>query len=231
MIYENIPKILYKYRNFRENFVEKMLLNGEIYFATTNELTDFNEKSAFVLSKGSWVNDENNSLVFLNPEQYKEYLMKLVKAGKSETYGILSLCDSKKEVNMYRDYADDFNGICIGFDWDKFDLFFHGSHPPIKNRPRRVIYGETIKIDSDHITPEKLLEIYCRKLKKYSYEKEYRIFYSKGKFTDKSVRYAIREIVFGYKVSNNRILEIKNLVSDLTEIDFFIARLINCIVR
>lgn len=41
---ENIPRILYRYRQLND-ITERMIKNGEIYFAKTNELADKSEKS------------------------------------------------------------------------------------------------------------------------------------------------------------------------------------------
>ncbi len=223
----NIPKILYKYRDLKSGHAEKILSNGEIYFATTNQLADHKEKASFVMSKGAWVNDENNSLVYLSPEESKNRLMKAVRAGPHEPYGILSLCESREELLMHEQYADNFQGICIGFDWDKFNLYFAGSYPPVRNIPRCVIYQETTEIDAAHVTPEQWLEIFCSKLPKYSYEKECRLFYTKGKHVSEFVRQAIKEIIFGYKVSLDKILQVKALVGDLSGISFYIAQKID----
>lgn len=223
----DIPKILYKYRDLKSGHAEKILSNGEIYFATTDQLADHKEKASFVLSKGAWVNDKKNSLVYLSPEENKNRLMKVVRAGQHEPYGILSLCESREELLMHEQYADNFQGICIGFDWGKFNLSFAGSYPPVRNIPRRVIYQKPIEIDATHITPEQWLEIFCSKLPEYSYEKEYRLFYTKGKHASQLVRQAIKEIIFGYKVSLDEILRVKGLVGDLSGINFFIAQKIN----
>ncbi len=223
----NIPKMLYKYRDLRSGHTEKILSNGEIYFASTNKLEDHNEKASFVFWNNIWVKSKNNLLKYLSPEENKNRLMEVVRSGHNEPYGILSLCESRQEPLMYKQYADDFQGICIGFDWDKFNLFFADVSPSIKNIPRRVIYQETIEINADYITPEQWLEIYCSKLPRYSYEKEYRFFYLKGKYSSAFVRQAIKEIIFGYKVSKDKIVQIKALVSDLPCIRYFIAQEIN----
>jgi hypothetical protein len=214
------PKMLYKYRQINE-FSKKILLEGEIYFATTNELKDPLEKS-FSFTNGSWVVDENNKRVYLSPEQYTQRLLNSVRKGGGEPYGILSFCESKKEIQMYKEYADDFKGICIGFDWEIFGLTFPGSCPLEKNIPRKVIYQSPIKIEKEYIPPQKWIEIFTTKSIDFSYEKEWRMFYTKGKFSSDNVRYAIREIVFGHNVSQEHILQVKEWIKDLDGINLFI---------
>lgn len=220
----NIPNILYKYRFFNEE-AERILLNGEIYFATTNELNDPCEKF-FRFKNGEYINDINNQLRYLNPEQLTQHFLDAIRTGKNEPYGILSLCDSKEEIKMYKEYADEFKGLCIGFDWNRFGLMFAGSYPPQVNIPRRVTYQPLIEIETTHVPPETWLEIFTSKIPEYSHEKECRMFYTKGKLISNAIRHAIKEIVFGHHMPQEHILKIKNMIQDLRSVSLFKTKII-----
>lgn len=77
-----IPKILYKYRKFPNEYTSQMLSQGEIYFATTNELDDENEKASFYFAEGKWDYDKNNILKFLTPEECKDRLINQIRSGQ-----------------------------------------------------------------------------------------------------------------------------------------------------
>ena len=218
-INSDIPKILYKYRPFNE-LSKKLLSKGEVYFATTNELKDPLEKF-FTFKNGSWIVDKNNKNVYLNSQQYTERMLKITRAGKNEAFGILSLCGSNKQLKMYEEYADNFKGICVGLDWAEFNLFFVGSHPLEKNVPRKVIYQPPIEIEEKYIKPGMLLEIFTTKSLDFLHEKEYRMFYTKGKLFIN--RPAIKEIIFGKNILFEQMLQVREWVKDLSGINFFIA--------
>lgn len=220
---KNIPKILYKYRPFNE-FAKRMLSKGEIYFAIINQLKDQNERK-FRFTNGAWVN-LNNQPNCLNPEQYTQYILETIRAGELEQHGIFSLCESKLEKRMYEEYADNFKGICIGFDWDAFGLFFDGSCPPVRNFPRKVIYQPLVEIQTLHPTPNQYIEIFTSKLPQYSYEKEYRMFYKKGILAMSTIRYAIKEIIFGHNIAPEQMLEIKDWIKDLRNVALYTTRLV-----
>lgn len=223
---KSIPQILYKYR-VCNNFLENMLSKGEIFFPGVCELEDPNEKASFIFTQGTTIKDKNNQIIYLTPQERKIYFLEIIKSDKNERHGILSLCDSKREEKMWNEYAGDFSGVCVGFDWTGFGLYFAGSYPPVKNIPRGVIYQEALEIDAPHITPEQWLEIFITKLPKYAYEREYRMFYRKGAYAHQAIRHSIKEIILGYKIEPEKIELIRKLISDLPNVKIYMAYLIN----
>lgn len=227
-----IPKILYKYRAFdRERYTEELLSKGEIYFATAAQLSDDFEYS-FTWHKDEFVNlteDEcrvfkkpnngsNNNLTKLTKNEYTEHLINGIK--KKSPYGVLSLSESNNNPYMWERYAAGSTGICIGFDWEKFNLIFAGSDPPQKNIPRKISYAENPIIMSH---PNQWLDVFTTKWQAYSFEAEWRMFYASGPHSSLDVRYAIKEIIFGNKITPENEELARSLVSDLKNIQFFHA--------
>lgn len=234
--FENLPPDhLYKYRVIN-SFTELMLENGELYFATSNELNDpFERFFSFKTGASNIVSEselpglqtkmkiresDGNFLVGLDSDENTKYMRD--KNKQSESYGILSLCESNKSIPMCSHYADGFKGICIGFDWNSFGLTFPGSHPPQKNLPRKISYRDNPPVI--HGYAHEWLEVFTTKSQDFSWEKEWRIFYTKGKLVGSNIRGAIKEIILGHNISKENITKIKSLVEDLNGVKLFITK-------
>lgn len=226
-----IPPTLYKYREPNTN-TTRLLKDGELYFSSTDGFEDKNEKSCFKFTQAVYITDKNNTVRKITPEENKQRYLKSLKSGKTELYGVLSLCESPTEDPMWQQYGGDGHGLCIGFEWDKIEQNHFGSWPPVKNKPSKVRYvDEPLVITARYVTMTQWIEIYNTKYLEYAFEKEWRMFYKTGKFIHESVRHAISEIVFGYNMSNAMILEIINLVKDLPEIKFFKAQKLGDVIQ
>jgi hypothetical protein len=210
------PKILYKYRAINK-FCINMLSQGEIYFATVSELDDKDECS-FRFTTGNYHVNDNNEFVYADAQERTDYILNHTKRYKNR--GILSLCESSQEIKMWELYANNFNGICIGFDWEQFGLLFDGSYPPVKNFPKKVIYHELFKQPHRYNSPDDWINIFTQKSRKFAHEKEWRMFYKAGSYSHPNVRMAIREIIFGCDVSKECEKLIRELVADLVWVNF-----------
>lgn len=210
-----IPEILYKYRSMNE-FALNILTQGEIYFASVAELPDKHEYSNFHMHDSAYVNDGDNKLRLLSKEEFTTYL---VNATRNNMNGILSLCESRKEKQMYARYSDYFKGMCIGFDWNKFGL----SSADILCVPHKVTYQQNIEIKGSGPNGKEWMEILTSKQPFFSYEKEWRMFYSIGPYSSNNVRNAIKEIIFGHNMTKNEIYQVKGLIKDLS-VDLFITK-------
>ena len=315
-----VPKILYKYRKLSDKYTDKIFSDGEIYFAHHTELEDPTEHLV-LFRNGEMSMNRNNKLEYQSPwVKTKIYQEEIRKSDK----GIFSLCSGSKEIQMYQQYAGDCDGVCIGFDWEKFGLFFVGSvnyhyyfcdskkpdindfkeydravflysldgyqtynvivkhengkieepnlreffkqgnkidpqkygfecgggknmidcpqdefvkflslhckyadpSPQVRSFPRKVRYHEKLTVMEEleaqgYRNPEAWIEVFCRKLDYFCYEKEYRIFYNRGKYQSLKVREAIREVIFGADVSDEKIQNVKNLLANLPHINFY----------
>lgn len=65
------------------------------------------------------------------------------------------------------------------------------------------------------------MEIFTTKLPGFSYEKKWRIFYTKGKLVINNVRCAIKETIFGHDIALKDLLQVKEWISDLNGINLF----------
>ena len=228
------PNILYKYRSYNDN-AKRILSNGEIYFATSDELNDplerfflFKNGTYHTVTKNDLLNlqtikqkrlDNGSYLVQLDSANYTKHVSEKIK--QREKHGIFSLCDSKLSIPMFAHYADGFKGICIGFDWKNFNLLFAGSHPPQLNIPRRVTYlTNPPEIGG---TPDEWLNVFTTKSLDFEWESEWRMFYNKGKLSSVNIRHAIKEIIIGHNISKDHIAEIRKLISDLNGVSLFIT--------
>lgn len=215
-----IPDVLYKYREINE-YALSMLSKGELYFAHIKELDDPNEQTYFQYTFGTHHVNRDNQIEWLCEKEQTKLMSNAIRGD--DRYGIFSLCSSRQEKRMYEEYAKNFAGICIGFDWNNFGLFVPNSYPPetIGIKPLKVKYADPIKINYGERAD--WIEVMTTKATTFSYEKEYRIIYNRGACSSKKIRESIREIVFGYNVSAQKAIEIKSLVSDLNDVNFYKA--------
>lgn len=228
------PPILYKYRELND-FTKALLKNGELYFATTKELNDPFEKF-FTFNSGTYhtltaaearaLGHEPNArgTYKLTAIEYTQYMHNGM--TRNERYGILSLCEVNNSLPMYSHYAAGFKGICIGFDWEAFDLYFAGSHPKVKNFPRKVIY-QTDPPELDRQTQEEWIRVITTKSEDFVFEREWRMFYDKGVISSEdqpAIRRAIRQITFGHATTEEQRHEVMNLTQDLEDVVYSITK-------
>ncbi|WP_152547161.1 DUF2971 domain-containing protein [Legionella pneumophila] len=144
----------------------------------------------------------NGNLYLLTPEDKTKYFMHSIK--KANTRGILSLCASNDIMQMYSYYADGSKGICIGFEWDHFELMFDGSYPPQPNIPIKINYVSEPLLIKRFGSPEGWLKVFTTKGNGFYFEEEWRMFYKRGQFSSEKVRQAIRSITFGPHFFNQK---------------------------
>ena len=144
--HENIPKVVYKYRDWNNSYHRRMLTNQEVYFASSKE---FNDPFDFaiplrydLLSKEEWrikywemvynhsefgrfpysmkdVSTEVDRLMQEGPHTNPEIVQQNIERqmdSLADAYGVF--CCTKKPTNilMWSHYANCHTGFCIGFD-------------------------------------------------------------------------------------------------------------------
>ena len=98
---------------------------------------------------------------------------------------------------MHALYADSFKGLCIGFDWEKFELEFHGTW--VQNRPRKVKYRPNPPLITERMgDPDAWLTVFTTKSIDFSSESEWRMFYKEGVWQSNKVKNSIKSITFGH---------------------------------
>lgn len=229
---EHPPKILYKYREPFTEYLIHLLSYSQLYFSTTDQLNDPCERF-FTYTQPDWMPLTEDELKFLKIEKtpkgsyhlsidQRNALMYWHMKNRKE-YGIFSLSKSNNSIAMFSHYAKGHTGLCIGFDWEGFELTFAGSDQ--KNIPHKISYKETpLEIHGIHGTPEDWQKVIRTKYTGFSFEEEYRIFYTKGPWLSPTVRTSIREIVFGYKSSREYREYIARLLSDLKDVKYLVAK-------
>ena len=242
------PALLYKYRRIDCEYTKKILSLGEIYFSPPSTINDpcenffmfdneehngycnLSDKTidALELPRSCIKNSTiSGNLCLLSPEQKTKLFMYSI--NKNNTRGILSLSERNDIMQMYAYYAGSSTGICIGFEWEKFELIFDGSYPTERNIPRKINYTSEPPLIKNSCRPEDWLSVFTTKANNFSFESEWRMFYIKDRYSDEKIRQATRSITFGpnffsqkQKKWEHDLLNVINLTDGLN-IDFYIS--------
>ncbi len=194
---QEMPKTLFKYRDYTNEYNRKTLFDFEIYLASTatfndpyegdipfryepKELTEENIFRKFrelaYEEHPDWSEEEIHEFCYnaqqkdlLNDEAHIEQRNKINKKDIENTFGILSLTPNPMNYLMWSHYANSHTGYCIGFD---SKLLFD------------EIGGALVKVKYETELPKlKLFEdirefqqkLLATKMKDWEYEDEYRL--------------------------------------------------------
>ncbi len=233
------PKIIYKYRNWEEEFQKDVLRNNEMYLASPEELNDpfdldifpdfsiidDNKKlstyvhSLFPECNPSKKNDIIRSLKD-NKEELESGLKEILNNSKNKYYGILCLAHEWNNILMWSHYAKSHKGYCIGFHFEKLKyLIKKGIGGPINYND----YYPKIELDKKAIG--RAFDETHTKAKDWMYEKEYRMIVFDNFDTPKNQRKlrftdgTIAEVNIGFNCNNEDKKEIikicKNKSNDI----------------
>jgi hypothetical protein len=243
-----IPPILYKYRTWdNPDFpFHKTILTGQnLYFSPADDFSDpsdcrFPVKFDFTkerieayfmhdLRKSGWTNAQINAFA---EYKYKEDFGTTAKLDQkkrdfykmfNQSLGILCLCHQNKVLSMWSEYADNFNGFCVGLSLGEQsedlvnNIIFGGKVDYVEHDfPALDYVWEFDKKDQDLIVFFR--NLIMTKYENYLHEDEYRF----GKYlldartrniTPKDRTYtlaksAYKEVVFGHKLAPKAIEEI-----------------------
>lgn len=139
---DNLPSVLYKYRDWNDEYHKKALTENQIYFAAPSKFNDPLEckipfdwdeeniyKSMRAIVKKYQPNDSEEEIeksvkeeIELNgifsKERRKEVTKKLYKEF-DERLGVLSLTHRNNSKTVWKAFANKGKGFCIGFDTEK----------------------------------------------------------------------------------------------------------------
>jgi hypothetical protein len=228
---EGIPDVLYKYRDWNNNFHKRLLFENELYFPSANQFNDpfdaalpfqYNEsqitdenifKKYVLLAKNNNPNLSEPELHtiayeyqkrgFLKDPAYRETFIEWNIQRINEDFGILSLTSECNNFLMWSHYSNSHSGFCVGF--DKYLLFEQvGSIT-------KVIYEDQFPVINLFEDPiDYILKLTCIKSKKlWEYENEYRAVksnFSRKKLILKPETY--KEIIFGCNMSQKTKFEL-----------------------
>ncbi len=144
----------------------------------------------------------------------------------SEVYGLISFSKNENNILMWSHYADQHQGIVIGFDFTKFEKnIFKVEY---SNERVELTFG----MDKQNVVFKKeLINLIRRKAKDWEYEKEYRMFLKLEDLEQKGKDYFLRfhidnikMIIFGSKISEETKRKIIGIKS-LSKVKFFESNL------
>jgi len=145
---KHFPSILYKYRDWNNEYHKKIITDYELYMPLSHQLNDI----------------------------YDGQLYEIITHKKIETHktGIFSLCEEANNNVMWSHYGNSHKGFCIGFNVSElFNVFkdsflgrvlYKDNFPNIHDIKKCIINNDYDTIDGLNFT----------KSKEWEYEKEYR---------------------------------------------------------
>jgi hypothetical protein len=230
----NMPEILYKYKPLND-YTMKIIEDGELYFPSVSELND-PEEQEFPDYDESELTDENvfrkiydmakelypncsdgDLLLFVKEKQQEGWLFDEENHERTRQFiqdewigkcGIFSLTTENDNPLMWEGYAEDYSGICIGFDKYVLQDTVHVIESPVR-------YYETLPKRGLFDSPEELyMKMLSTKSTDWEYENEYRIL----KLNAASKTFTIPlegivEVIFGCKMSKDDKDELIKIIS------------------
>jgi hypothetical protein len=142
--------------------------------------------------------------IYNNIEFYNEKNKELIKQ-KIKNYGVHCFTPNSNNLKMWENYADNHNGVCLGFNILDDLEFFATSH--------NVKYVDEYPIlNSFDPDDTMLIDLMTIKHRNYSYEEEVRVWKNPNKITYRFNKVALKNLAIGYKLSNNDD-EIENILN------------------
>ncbi len=234
-----IPEIVYKYRSWDSDFHKRFIFNREVFMASPFSFEDeFDCKIPLrhdLMSKDQLMEYAIHWTKFGSPywnrQQHRKEAHKLIREKYFQTkkylvefrqnyfnqlnerLGILSLTAKPCNSDMWTKYADNHQGICIGYNSRIMFEYLGGGGAVhyVDNLP--IIFPEPIMSHDESRTTQ----VFC-KLKKWEFEKEYRTMNFWDFPTQESDRRkvlpkeAFNSIILGKHISNQAKLEISQAV-------------------
>jgi len=202
---EKLNPTLYKYREFDNEYHLRFLTEGEVYFAPPIEFDDPKD-CAITVRVGSDPREEfvtalkgnlTSKHPQVSPEEVEQSLNQFVSDGGrisesrsreliSEMVGVLSLSRNPGSSRMWRDYAQNHTGFCVGLDSEKLNQWcLERSKGEATFRPLPVEYSRarpsySLSVDRAVDVAETAVTI---KRVGFYWEQEYRVigYYAPGK--------------------------------------------------
>ena len=188
-----LPAILYKYREFDNEYHRRILTDNTVYFASPNSFLDTKDchpKELFpseeIVFNRFWemsirefpnmsndrrlkyVNERVSSAQILNRET-RDSLIEALFSDYCKCHGVLSVTANPSNSRMWEEYANNHTGFCVGFDSTKLAMASGGGGP--------VTYTDCIpdiRIWVDSPEEEHVKRVFYKE-KKWEYEQEYRL--------------------------------------------------------
>ncbi len=222
---QNMPEVLYKYRDFNNEFHKRLLFNHELFFSSAAQFNDpfdatlpfkYDEKeltednifkkyySVIQRKNLEWKEEQIHQLAYeeqrkghIKDDRQQERFEENITKQIHETIGIVSLTTTPENILMWSHYANSHTGFCIGLD-SKFIFKNFGPHLTLQ----QMIYDAEIpRIGLFDIPTVYFTKILSTKSDLWKYEKEYR--FMNRNFVNKTLditSHALKEIHLGAKM-------------------------------
>lgn len=232
----NVPDTLYKYRDWGNEYHQKLLTEGELYFATANQFNDPFDFSLPYKWKQEDLTDDNIFLKLLSSlkaersdltdeemhqmcfDQQNEGLFhdkafikeinEKFRDMEHKMLGIVSLTNNPNNFLMWSHYSNSHKGFVVGFDKKKlFDATEAGFGV--------VDYKVDIPTYDifDDLMDKAITQI-LTKAQFWNYEDEYRLFSTQYVSSAVDVSSAITDVILGCNMTQEQIMKIIQLVED-----------------
>ena len=234
---KSIPPILYKYRDWSDQYQKRLLTEGEIYFASADQFNDpfdcsipfrFNEEDLTeenlfrkYLELGRIYNPDMNETALHNyafkaqrrdlihDENHLRQTDETFAKRFNKEWGILSLTSKNDNFLMWSHYAHSHSGFCIGLDSDSLYKQILGTLGP-------VVYATNFpEFGLFEESNDSMIKQTYHKSKIWEYEDEYRVL--KNGYARKVVKLnsgTIKEIIFGAKMQQSDKFNLLKMISE-----------------
>jgi len=222
-IAENIPEILYKYRDWGSEYDKRVLFDQEIYLSSASKFNDPYEgnipyefdKSELTADKifmkllsmakidhPDWTDEKIHSYIFekqqrnsLFDESHRDYCRKDNRNTIERDWGIFCLTNNPNNFLMWSHYSNSHKGFCVGFDTNILYDTLECAIGPV-NYEQCIPKFKLFEPIEDYA--QKLLGT---KGKFWEYEEEYRIIkFGAANKVFQLPKEAIVDIIFGCKM-------------------------------
>lgn len=234
-----LPPVLYKYRDWDNDFHKRLLTEGEIFISSPALLNDPFDCNIPV-SYEQLANDErlaqiyfqelvNDQFPFLDEKEKKKEIQKLINDGRfrdqewvvskekehfkslCEFIGIVSFSDIKNNILMWSHYSNSHKGFCVGIN---SRMFSFGKNRKWGGGNINYVDEYPIILPTEDYSIQINKQLFT-KHKTWSYENEYRLFRPKASNTvEKISEDDISEIILGYAISSKNEKEILDIVAN-----------------
>jgi len=244
---KDMPEILYKYRDFKNDFHQRLLFNQELYFTSASKFNDpfdaslpykykedqLTEANIFlkyysVLKREhpKWGESEIHEAAYqaqrkglMKDDIQQERFNENINKDINNTFGIVSLSETPNDILMWSHYANSHTGFCVGLD----SKFISQNFNPVISLHQIICQNEIPRIDLFEDPIIYFIKILCTKSKCWEYEKEFRLVYRD--FVNKSLditEWAIKEVYLGAKMPHlEKQALIKKLIAQYSSVKVF----------
>lgn len=236
----NLPPLIYKYREWENDFHKTILTKDEVWFAHPKSLNDpydirtkvrfdfselenplfFEKMKEGLKSILNWAPESYEFKTFCrnhfeiiksNPENYfQENYLLMRDSNIYDEMGVFSLTFNCLNPSMWIFYSNHFRGICIGFSTPSLLSDLQQNAAPVEYSDELFVHSF---LKNERITA---MDSFFIKERKWVYEEEYRLFtYEINEQSPRAQPFSpttIKEVIVGSNISKKSLKEIADLI-------------------